>query len=143
MPADWRFYSHGSSPQFSLQLIPPEVKAWAVLVWQKRGTDPDSASATTIAKADFEKLKGFFENYTADETSWKEFEISGLEAAQYLATYQDKGSGMRTYTKPQEMVEYRTYIVDESNVYWFVFRVEKDKFEQQKNEFDKIISSFD
>ena len=142
MPADWRFYSHGSGPQFSLQLIPPEVKAWAVLVWQKRGTDPDSASAMTIAKADCEKLKGFFENYTKDETSWKEYKINGLEAVQYFATYQKKGSGLRTYTKPQEMVEYRTYIVDESNVYWFVFRIDKDEFDENKPEFDSIVNSF-
>jgi len=93
MPTDWRFYSYASAgPQFSLQLIPPEVKAWAVLVWQKRGTDPDSASATTIAKADGGKLKGFFENYIADQTSWKEFEISGLKAAQYVAHYQKKAA---------------------------------------------------
>jgi len=143
MPADWRFYSYASAgPQFSLQLIPPEVKAWAVLVWQKRGTDPDSASAMTIAKADCEKLKGFFENYTKDETSWKEYKTNGLEAAQYVATYQEKGSPLRKYTKPKQMVEYRTYIVDESNVYWFVFRVEKEKFEENKAEFDSLINSF-
>lgn len=142
MPADWRFYSYGSGPQFSLQLIPPEVKAWAVLVWQKRGTDPDSTSPMTIAKADCEKLKGSFENYTIDEISWKEYKINELEAAQYFATYQKKGSSLRKYTKPEQMVEYRTYIVDESNVYWFVFRVEKDKFDENKAEFDSIVKSF-
>jgi hypothetical protein len=143
MPADWRFYSYASSgPQFSLQLIPPEVKAWAVLVWQKRGTDPDSASAMTIAKADCGELKGFFENYTTDEASWKEYKINGLEAARYVATYQKKGSPLRKYTKPKQMVEYRTYIVDQSSVYWFVFRVEKDQFEDNKTELDSIIKSF-
>lgn len=144
MPADWRFYSYSSAgPQFSLQLIPPEVKAWSVLVWQKRGTDPDSAFAMTIAKADCKKLKGFFENYTTDETSWKEYKINGLEAAQYFATYQEKGSPLRKYTKPKQMVEYRTYIVDESNVYWFVFRIDKDKFENARAELDSIIQSFE
>jgi len=143
IPADWRFYSYASAgPQFSLQLIPPEVKAWAVLVRQRRGTDPDSASAMTIAKADCRKLKGFFENYSTDETSWKEYKINGLEAVQYLATYQKKGSPLRKYTKPKQMVEYRTYIVDDSNVYWFVFRVEKDRFEEYKAEFDSIVKSF-
>ena len=43
MPEDWRFYRYGTGLQLSLQLIPPEVKAWSVLVWQKRGDDPDSA----------------------------------------------------------------------------------------------------
>jgi hypothetical protein len=143
LPADWRFYRYESAgPQYSLQLILPEVKAWAVLVWQKRGTDADSASAMTIAKADCENLKGFFENYSIDVTCWKEYKINGLESAQYFATYQEKGSPLRKYTKPKEMVEYRTYIVDESNVYWFVLRVERDKFEENKGEFDSIVNSF-
>ncbi len=133
VPGDWRFYNYGTAGQPSLQLIAPEVKAWSTLVWQKRGTDPDSDSAMTIAKADYEKLKGFFENYTDDESSWKEYQISGLEAARYFATYQEKG---------KQMVEYRTYILGESLVYWFVFRIEKDKFEASKAEFDSIISSF-
>jgi tetratricopeptide (TPR) repeat protein len=142
-PADWRFYKYESpGPQFSLQLIPPEVKFWAVLVWQQRGTDPASESATTIAKANCEQLKGFFEKYTPDNNSWKELKISGLEAAQFLADYQDKGSGLKTYDKPKEMVEYRTYIVDQANVYWFVFRVEKEQFEANKAEFDSIVNSF-
>jgi len=143
IPTDWRFYSYESAgPQYSHQLIPPEVKAWGVLVWQKRGTDADSASAITIAKADSENLKGLFENYSVDVTSWKEYKINGLEAAQYFATYQEKGSPLRKYTKPKEMVEYRTYIVDESNVYWFVFRIEEDKFGEDKSEFDSIVNSF-
>ncbi len=142
IPADWRFYKYGSEPQFSLQLIPPELKAWAVLVWQKRGTDPNWASAMTIAKADCEKLKGFFENYTADQASWKELKINTLEAAQYLANYQESGSALQKYSKPKDMVEHRTYIVDESNVYWFVFRIEKGKFEENKAELDSIINSF-
>jgi len=142
VPTDWRLYNYGSGQQSSLQLIPPEVKAWAVLVWQKRGTDPDSASVMTIAKADCEKLKGFFENYTTVETSWKEYKINGLEAAQYLATYREKGNPLRKYTKPKQMVEYRTYLVDESNVYWFVFRIEEDEFLENKAEFDSIVNGF-
>jgi len=143
VPNNWRFYAYESpGPQYNLQLLPPDLKAWAVLVWQKRGTDPDSASALTIAKADFEKMKTFFENYQAEEKSWKEFKINKFEAAQFLATYSDKGSGLKKYDKPKQMVEYRTYIVDKTNVYWFVYRVEKDKFENSKAEFDTIIKSF-
>jgi len=142
IPADWRFYKYGSEPQFSLQLMPPEIKTWAVLVWQKRGTDPDSASAMTIAKADCEKLKKFFENYAADQNSFKEFQINSLEAVKYSANYQESGSGLQKYSKPKDMVEYRTYITDESNVYWFVFRIEKGKFEENKAEFDSIVKSF-
>ena len=142
VPADWRFYKYSTGPQTSLQLMPPENKAWAVLIWQQRGTDPNSASAMTIAKADCEKLKGFFENYVTDQNSWKELKINSLEAVQYLATYQESGNRLQKYSKPQNMLEYRTYIVDTSNVYWFVFRIEKDKFEENKAEFDSIVNSF-
>lgn len=142
IPADWRFYKYDSGPQSKLQLMPPENKAWAILVWQQRGTDPDSESATTVAKADCEKLKGFFENYTTEQNSWKELKINTLQAAQYLATYQKSGNRLQKYSKPKNMIEYRTYIVDASNVYWFVFRIEKDKFEANKTEFDSIVNSF-
>ncbi len=142
VPNDWRYYQYGTGPQFSLQLIAPEVKAWAVLVWQKRGTDPESESAMTIAKADFKELEGFFDKYTADEASWKAFTINGLEAAQYIATYQESGNALRKYAEPLKMVEYRTYIVDESHVYWFVFRTEKDQFEENKAQYDSITESF-
>jgi hypothetical protein len=120
----------------------PDNKAWALLVWQKRGTDPDSASAMTIAKADCEKLKGFFENYTADQNSFKELQINSLQAVQYPAAYQESGNRLQKYSKPKNMLEYRTYIVDASNVYWFVFRIEKDKFEENKAVFDSIVNSF-
>jgi hypothetical protein len=142
IPADWRFYKYSTGLQTSLQLLPPENKAWAVLIWQKRGSDSDSASVLTIAKADCQKLKGFFENYVADQNNFKELQINTLQAVQYLANYQESGNSLKKYGKPKDMVEYRTYIVDASNVYWFVFRAEKDKFEKNKAEFDSIINSF-
>ena len=142
IPADWRFYKYDSEQQLKLQLMPPENKAWALLIWQKRGSDPDSASALTIAKADCQILKGVFENYVADQNNFMEFKINSLQAVQYLANYQESGNSLKKYGKPKDMVEYRTYIVDASNVYWFVFRAEKDKFEKNKAEFDSIVKSF-
>ncbi|MCF7955909.1 MAG: tetratricopeptide repeat protein, partial [Phycisphaerae bacterium] len=40
------------------------------------------------------------------------------------------------------MVEYRAYIKSHAMVYWFVFRVEKDKFDEFKPQYDSIINSF-
>jgi len=40
------------------------------------------------------------------------------------------------------MVEYRTYLLGESMVYWFVFRIEKDKLDSNKDELDSIVNSF-
>jgi len=144
VPSDWRFYSYQSpGPQYSLQMLPPDIKAWAVLVWQKRGDDPDSASAATISKADSEKIKGKFKNYLIRPDSNKDVTINGCQAAQYIADYQEDGSGLQKYDKPKEMVEYRTYLVDKTEVYWFVFRVEKEKFNDQKPTFDSIVKSFE
>ncbi|OHB48862.1 MAG: hypothetical protein A2Y10_06315 [Planctomycetes bacterium GWF2_41_51] len=142
VPSEWRYYKYGTGGQTSLQLLPPDNKAWAVLVWQKRGTDPDSKSAITIAKADSEKLKNTLQNYTAEQNSWKEFTVNNLQAAQYIASYEDSGNRLQKNESPKEMTEYRTYIVDAENVYWFVFRTEKDKLELNKAEFDSIINSF-
>jgi RNA polymerase sigma-70 factor (ECF subfamily) len=143
VPADWRFYSYElPGPQYLLQMLPPDVKAWALLARQKHGDDPNSASATTIAKADSEKLKGFFKNYLIRPDSSKDITINGCQASQYIADYQQSGNGLQTYDKPKDMVEYRTYIVDKAEVYWFVFRIEKDKFEENKPEFDSIVNSF-
>lgn len=142
VPSDWRYYKYATGGQTSLQLMPPDNKAWAVLVWQKRGTDPASESAVTIANADSDVLKKAFEKYAVDQNSWNELKINNLEAAQYFAAYQDSGNRLKKYNNPKEMKEYRTYIVDAENVYWFVFRTEKDKFEANKAKFDSIINSF-
>ena len=41
------------------------------------------------------------------------------------------------------MVEYRTYIVANGKVYFFVFRSEKENFENLRGEFDAILQSFE
>ena len=60
-------------------------------------------------------------------------EIGGLPASTFIADFEDKN---------KEMVEYRVYILGRSHVYWFVFRTEKENFEESKSEFDTIIQSF-
>ncbi len=56
-----------------------------------------------------------------------------MSATGFEADYEDKDT---------TMVEYRTYILGKSIVYWFVFRVEKDKFKDYKPQFDLIVTSF-
>ena len=142
IPADWRYYKYNSAEKPSMQLIPPQVKARAAIVWKKRETDSDSASAITKAKAVCEERKGTLENYIAEPNSWKEFKFGSLDAAQYIADYQESGNGMQKYTNPRQMTEYRTYIVDKSYVYWLVFKIEKNKFEENRAEFNAIVNSF-
>jgi len=133
LPAQWRFYKNPSPNPYTLswQLLPPQCKAWAVLTGAQRISAFDSAE--TVAYMDIEVLKGFFKDYTPRESSWTDLTIDGTEAVSYEADYSDKGG---------PMVEYRTYILGKSHVYWFVFRVEKDRFKEYKAEFDSIIQSF-
>ena len=133
LPAEWRFYKNPSPSPYALswQLLPPKSKAWAVLTGVQRILGFDSAR--TVADMDIEVLKGFFKDYTPRENSWMDLTIDGAEAVSYEADYSDKGG---------PMVEYRTYILGKSQVYWFVFRVEKGRFEEYKTEFDSIVKSF-
>ncbi len=133
IPADWHCYKSTSVPMYKLywQLLPPELKAWGLLVGVP--LELGGISARVVAEGDVEVLKGFFKDYAVRENSWQELKIDEIPAAQYIADYVDKEGAM---------VEYRTYLLDKSKVYWFVFRIEKDKFEAARSEFDSIVNSF-
>ena len=131
-PAGWAFYSNPSPKGYKMNtyLLSPELKVWALLTV---GT-AESAFSTPreAADGDIEVLKGFFKGYAVRADSWKDLKLAGLPAAHYLADYDDEGMAM---------VEYRTYILGKSLLYWFVFRVEKDKFDDMKAELDRIVDS--
>lgn len=133
IPADWDIYKNPSPGRykFSWQLLPPRLKAWAVFIGIER--DSKITSVSQVTKADITVLKDFFTDYKVRWNSWTESEIGGLPAAQYAADYKDK---------EKKMVEYRTYLLGESMVYWFVFRIERDMFVYNKDKFDGIINSF-
>jgi tetratricopeptide (TPR) repeat protein len=133
IPAGWQFI-HSANPEaykISVQLLPPELTAWAVFTGIEKTGLPNSIKE--IAEGDIEILKGFFKNYTVRPESWLEQQIKGDTAATYTADYEDKG---------RNMVEYRTYIMTDSLVYWFVFRIEKERFEEEKTTLDSIVNSF-
>ncbi len=139
LPADWQCAGSTVASQYeeSLQLLQPGLIARSSFIVTKRtgivaernGRDDVHA----IAKQDVTILKGFFTDYTVRENSWQELTIDKVNAVRYVADYVDKGT---------KMVEYRTYILDDSKVYWFVFRIEKDMFEEYRQTFDDITGSF-
>ncbi len=132
-PTGWYFYRNPNpgAYKFVLQMAPPELHAWALFTCAEVGSLAMSVRA--IAEGDAEALKGFFKDYTVHPDSWAEPEVSGLPGASFVADYQHKG---------KDMVEYRTYLLGRSAVYWFVFRIEKDQFEASRPEFDSIVRSF-
>ena len=131
-PAGWYFYRNPSpgTYKFDLRLLPPALKAWCLLTAAELG--PLGLSAREVAEGDVGALKGFFKGYTVRPDSWKDLKVSGMPAAHYIADYQDE---------KKDMVEYRTYILGKSAVYWFVFRSEKGLFPGSEGEFDKIVES--
>ncbi len=132
-PAGWAFYEHASPGNYRLavQLLPPSLQAWSTFIVTQRG--PDTTSARFVADADIEVLKGYFKNYVVRESSRMERRATGLEYAFFAADYEDPSG---------DMVEYRTYILGKSTVYWFVFRMPKDQFEKMRPQFDRIVASF-
>ncbi|MCK5225926.1 MAG: DUF4019 domain-containing protein, partial [Planctomycetes bacterium] len=137
IPVGWQCYKNPAPGRykFSWQLLPSKLKAWAMFIGSEfpQGGIPADTSVRQIAVGDVSALKGFFDVYNVRDDSWKEYVISEIPTVSYVADYKDKD-------KP--MVEYRSYLLSESMVYWFVFRIEKDKFESAKSEFDSIVNSF-
>ena len=133
LPADWYKMESPTMGMYilSLQLIGPQMDAWGLLTGAEHGSF--FASARDAADMDIEVLKGTFKNYTVRENSWKDLTVDTTSAVNFHADYLDKN---------KQMVEYRTYILGKSLLYWFVFRIEKDKFEENKARFDSIVSGF-
>ena len=74
---------------------------------------------------------------------FKQVSVGSLKAVQFTADLLEEANAAGKYLQPKEIVEYRTYMVSGDNVYFFVFRAEKDKFTNLKSEFDAIIQSFE
>jgi hypothetical protein len=88
-------------------------------------------TAADVAQGDVAVLRGFFEAYEPREDSWGDVTILGMPGVHYVADYKDSG---------QDMVEYRTYLLGQSMMYWFVFRIPKDGFEASRKGFDSIMA---
>ncbi|MCC7204934.1 MAG: DUF3108 domain-containing protein [Phycisphaeraceae bacterium] len=134
VPAGWDVYEQAtpmSGEKMTVQILPPGQQAWAVFIMATPEMPPGVDTPRKVAEADIGTLKGYFKNYVVREASWKESTIGGLPAASYVADYTDKG---------KDMVEYRTYLLGKQ-VYWFVFRIEKDDFEGLRPQMDEVIQS--
>lgn len=104
--------------------------------WSSFQAKAPGGAGEDLSKAvdgDIEVLKGFFKNYVPRAGSRVNLTIAGIPAIKYTADYTEDDKAM---------VEYRTYAMDKSMVYWFVFRTEKDLFDGKKAAYDAMVSSF-
>jgi len=132
LPSGWFGYLDEAPGKYKamLRIIVPELAAEATLIANAVPEGMDSPRK--IAEADTEVVKKYLQDYTVRGDSWTEAKVAGLPAASYTADYKQDG---------KEMVEHRTYLVDEPMVYWFVFRVEKGAFKGLKPQFDSVVGS--
>jgi hypothetical protein len=139
VPYDWRFYKHKVEPGFFVELLAPELKAEATLCVLP---EPAGSVLPEIARQDVETFAKLFTSYTVRSDGIKVSSMGQLTVVQYAADFFEKADAPRN-TPSEEMTEYRTYIAGAGKIYLFVFRAEKDKFDNLKSEFDAIIQSFE
>jgi|GEM_PF-2309673 len=133
LPAGWLACTEGSASGYKLNwpIVNEGLETWCNFAASEM---PSSISLDAAVDGDIEILKGYFKNYVMRPDSRIQMTVGGLPAVRYIADYTEEGD------KP--MVEYRTYIAGKGMIYWFVFRIEKDKFEAKRSVYDGIVGSF-
>jgi hypothetical protein len=130
-PPEWHFHLDSSQKTYKLlvHLLAPELAGWGMFAADGR---PDGvASARQFAESRLARLQGYLDDYKVRPESWSELKVGKLPGIRYVADYKDKG---------RSLVEYRTYLLDESMVYWFIFRTDRAGLDAWRKSFDGIVS---
>jgi tetratricopeptide (TPR) repeat protein len=130
-PVDWQFYVNPNPGQYkaSVNLL-SSTQTWGMFLVSENSKN--AVSLQTLVKQDVKSLESYFTDYKVNESSWKEHKITSMDAITYVADYKEKN---------QQMIEYRTYLANDSHVMWFVFRSQQDRFEANRKVYDQIIGS--
>lgn len=97
-----------------------------------RAMDTRILTLAMAVERDAEMLKGYFKRYSIRSGSMSSFVVNGLPARSYIADY----GAMN-----QPMVEYRSYVLGPSGIYWFMLRADTHKFDSLKQGFESMVSS--
>jgi hypothetical protein len=131
LPDGWFGYHSENAGYATMWMFVNEgLETWSS--FQAKGLQGTSDLGKAV-DGDIEILKGSFENYVPRAESRQNHTVAGMPAITYTADYKDDDKAM---------VEYRTYTMDKTMIYWFVFRTEKDKFETNKASYDGMVNSF-
>jgi hypothetical protein len=119
-----------------LSLIPDEGQTFALLAaTQKIKSSDDDKNANLvghIVDADIKALSSALPGFAIRPETRIELAVSGATAQRFIADFQ-------TDSKP--MVEYRTYILAPSGLFWFTFRTERVNFDGKRAEYDGIVDN--
>lgn len=134
-PRGWYFVKSAISTPYKmiLQIITPEINSSVMFIINAHGGIIKKESFRSLVEQEVNSLNGFFRNYTVRPSSRISGEIEGLPTISSIADYDDND---------KKMVEYRTYILGDSNIYAYVIRTEDSNFNSSKQEFDSVIQSF-
>ena len=144
-PADWYIdvEAHDDKEEVSFHLLDPHADALSELVAAPSGklkewlttriSDQQEVSARAWLELGIKRRKETRKNFTVRPDSWEDRTISGNHAVSYIADYveQDKA-----------MVHYAVCSLGKSTALQFKTRIEKDRFEDFKDAFDKIAESY-
>lgn len=136
-PALWQSFditSAGPGMKLFVQFTSPQQTANSMLAIKGfPKTMRDSLTPHKVVDGDIAALKSYFKNYTVRKGSRRNIDIDDLPAQEFVADYKFEG---------KEMVESRVYILGQEDVYWFILRVEKQKYKQVKSDFIAQYKSF-
>jgi hypothetical protein len=119
-----------------LALIPDGGHSFALLAATQKAKatndDKNARRVKNVVESDFNALAAGLPGFKLRPESRTELTVSGASAQRFIADFEADG-------KP--MVEYRTYILAPSGLFWFTFRSERDTFDEKQAEYDAIASS--
>jgi biopolymer transport protein ExbD len=130
LPDGWFGYELPTEGKGSeiVRLLPPEMKLTGMLC--KTVRQSATISVNDIAQTDIDMSKGYFSNYTVRKDSVTEKTINGMPAKLFAADYTDQGLAK---------VEYRAYYIAGPKVFWFVFRMDPELFNDEQVALDELI----
>ena len=119
-----------------LSLIPDGGDAFALLAASQKmkaaNDDKNADRVRRVVDGDINALSTALPGFALRLDTRHDLTVSGASAQRFIADFESDG-------KP--MVEYRTYILAPSGLFWFTFRTERALFDEKRAGYDAIVNS--
>lgn len=119
-----------------LSLIPDGGQTFVLLAATQKvkasNDDKNEGRLKYITDTDAKALGSALAGFKLRPEGRMELKVSGVSAQRFIADFE---------TDDKPMVEYRTYILAPSGLFWFTFRTERALFDEKRAEYDAIVDS--
>jgi hypothetical protein len=119
-----------------LSLIPDGGDTFVLLVATQQlkaaNDDKNAGRVKRVVDGDIAALSAALPDFALRLDTRHDLAVSGASAQRFIADFEADG-------KP--MVEYRTYILAPSGLFWFTFRTERALFDEKRAGYDDIVSN--